>query len=147
MLKSIAKINGPVFNARLSSDQSLSSGAFTKVQIDTESFDSNNNFDTTLYRFTPSVAGYYQVIGQINAATATAVTRCFSSIYKNGSSIATGVDNAPFAGGTSSPVSAIVYMNGTTDYLELYAYMTATSPVIYSGDGYTYFGAFYIRPE
>jgi hypothetical protein len=50
----------------------ITSNTFTKVQINTEEFDTNSNFDsTTNYRFTPTVAGYYQVNGSVNNYSST----------------------------------------------------------------------------
>jgi hypothetical protein len=138
--------NAPAFNANLSGDQSISSATFTNVGINSETFDTNSNFDTSTNRFTPNVAGYYSVNGQISAASSSGVSRCFSSIFKNGSAISAGVDNAPLAGGTSSLATALVYMNGTTDYLELYGYITATTPVVFGQfSGYTFFNACFVR--
>ena len=53
---------GPAFSVQMGSTQSISSGTYTKLQFNTKNYDTNNNFDaTTNYRFTPTVAGYYQI--------------------------------------------------------------------------------------
>ena len=50
-------IQGPAFSAYQSSAQTLSSNTVTKIQFQTEEFDTANCFDsTTNYRFTPNVA-------------------------------------------------------------------------------------------
>ena len=55
-------VNTPAFLATLSADQSISNSTLTKVQFNTEVFDTNSNYDNaTNYRFTPTVAGYYQL--------------------------------------------------------------------------------------
>jgi len=51
----------PTFRAYLGSNQSISAVTGTKLNFDTEMWDTNSNYDTTNKRFTPSVAGYYQV--------------------------------------------------------------------------------------
>lgn len=116
---------GPAFSAYSTVLQSVSSATFTKVTLNNEEFDTNNNFDsTTNYRFTPTVAGYYQ----INAAvvmTGTSVTRFFCSIYKNGSEYKRG--NDLLGTGYQPNVSSLVYLNGTTDYIELYAWIAGAS--------------------
>ena len=57
----------PCFSAYQSITQTLSNATLTKIQLQTEEFDTNSNFDsTTNYRFTPTVAGYYQVNGVVN---------------------------------------------------------------------------------
>jgi hypothetical protein len=109
---------GPAFSAYQSSAQTLSSATTTKIQFQTELFDTNNNFDsTTNYRFTPTVAGYYQV----NAAVQVAVAFTGGTIYlyKNGSGVATGM--AVNASGGTFILSYLVQMNGSTDYLEVFA--------------------------
>ena len=50
---------GPAFSAYLSANQSVSANVFTKITFDTEDFDTNSNFSSS--RFTPTVAGYYQL--------------------------------------------------------------------------------------
>ncbi len=113
---------GPAFSAYASASQTITLGTATKVAIDTENFDTNSNFDTSTYRFTPTVAGYYQVNGSVRGNAATTFTQFYASIYKNGSEIIRAQFNGSFTNtaNLSVPVTTIVYMNGTTDYLELY---------------------------
>ena len=55
-----AGVNTPAFMARIGSDQgSVSSGTETKLNYDTEIFDSDGTYDTSNKRFTPAVAGKY----------------------------------------------------------------------------------------
>lgn len=50
------------FHVYLSADQSIPSGSFTKIQLNTEVFDGDNEFDNaTNYRFTAGSAGYYVI--------------------------------------------------------------------------------------
>lgn len=126
---------GICFSAYLGTAQPISGGGFTKVNINTEQFDTHNNFDTTTGRFTPTVAGYYLIVGGIETSSASALARSFAAIYKNGGNIRQGSDAQPISGAflTQSVVTALVYMNGTTDYLELYAYASGASPTLSSG--------------
>jgi hypothetical protein len=90
------------------------------VVFQTEEFDTNNNFDNaTNYSFTPTVAGYYQIGGGVAVAT----TGCSIalSIYKNGSSFKNIVNsNSNLFGAWGT---ALIYFNGTTDYVELYCFL------------------------
>jgi hypothetical protein len=125
---------GPAFSAYNNSTQSISNGAFTKVTLSSEDFDTNNNFDSsTNYRFTPTIAGYYQVNCTV-FAEATTISRIIANPYKNGSSLTRLVDIG-VTGSNSAGVtgSIIVYMNGSTDYLELYVYVTGTGSIILNG--------------
>jgi hypothetical protein len=112
----------PAFSAYGSALQSFANTTYTKIAFNTEEFDTNNNYDsTTNYRFTPTVAGYYQ----INAScvfTANAAGRGFITIYKNGSVFKSGTRIPNSSNGPICGVSALISMNGTTDYLEIYGY-------------------------
>lgn len=137
---------GPTFSAYRSTTQSISNASFTKVQCDTEEFDTNSNYDnSTNYRFTPTVAGYYQVSGSV--AGAAAYAQLLASIYKNGSEFKRGTQ-AGSAGAYlyQASVSALVYLNGSTDYVELYAYQqSGGSGTINNGQALTWFQAAMIR--
>ena len=136
----------PAFSVYLSSNQSMTSGVFTKVQLNAKFFDTNNNFDlTTNYRFTPTVAGYYQISCGITANTSSVPTRVFCNIYKNGSLYLSGSDFATINGGTNSNASILIQLNGTTDYVELYAYIAATSAIIGGNSTVTYMTGVLVR--
>ncbi len=127
--------NMPAFSAyRGSSNQSITASTFTKVQLNTEEFDTASAFDsTTNYRFTPQVAGYYQISGHIEL-DGTAPTRLFSVIYKNGSAFKFGNDGVQTSA-YKTVVSALVYLNGSTDYIELYGWANGTSPAFVNDSG------------
>jgi hypothetical protein len=140
--------NGPAFSAYLNSaTQALSSGAYTKIQINTEEFDTNSYFDAaTNYRFTPLVAGYYQINGCVNI-TNTVSTRNLCGIFKNGSEYKRGVDLGGVTPTTlGAVVSSLIYFNGSTDYVELYAYCSGAGTVAAGGNTYTtYFNGALVR--
>jgi hypothetical protein len=135
-------LSGPKFRAYLSSTQNPTSGVLTKVALASESYDTNNNFDsTTNYRFTPSVAGYYQLNWLVGCtANPGSLTAAESRLYKNGAAAAYG-NNISSATLTNMWLSGsdIIYMNGTTDYVELFVSVTGTSPALFSGEAYTKF--------
>ena len=134
----VASTAAPAFSAYQSSGQTLSSATATKLNFQTEEFDTNNNFDsTTNMRFTPTVAGYYQVNGALSNNTA---TQTVLYIYKNGGVVKTGTNGSSFLG----IVSAIIYLNGSSDYIELYGYF-ATGTTCNTGVQNTYFQAAMIR--
>jgi hypothetical protein len=140
---------GPAFSAYMlngSANLSVTSGVFTKVKLDTEEFDTNNNFDsTTNYRFTPTVAGYYQISGTVLVVGTTA-TNAQASIYKNGSEYKTVLIGVQSSTNSQPTATALIYFNGTTDYVELYAAITASSgPVISYGSRNTYFTGSLVR--
>jgi len=133
--------NMPAFSAYQNSAQTFTTGAFNKLQIDTEEFDTANCFNTGNYRFTPNVAGYYQVNANYNLS-ASAVT--LATIFKNGSAFKYGVNSTgsnPYGGS----VSCLVYMNGTTDYIEFYGYTNGTGYTVATGILNTWFQAVLVR--
>ena len=120
MLASGVAGKGPVFRvAKTDSAQSLTINVNTKITFNSVVFDTNSNFSVANSRFTPTVAGYYifQAVNQLLGSITTAVD---FSLYKNGVR-----DSALFylTGSYSNPIfggGAIIYCNGTTDYVELY---------------------------
>lgn len=113
----------PSFSASLSSDQTLTTGVFTKLAFATEVFDTNSNFDNaTNYRFTPTVAGKYIITLTAELLAAVAGTQFLVTLYKNGSenrrgNVAHGYDTSSIG----STVSVVMDFNGSTDYVEAYA--------------------------
>lgn len=123
---------GPAFSATPTTTQSVTSGIYTKVNFGTENFDTNNNFASS--RFTPTVAGYYFISGSIYSVSTAAATYIWALIYKNGGLAFVGNLNTPVTtvDGVGT-VNGLVYMNGSTDYVEMYCYLVGTSPVIQTG--------------
>jgi hypothetical protein len=139
---------GPAFSAYANANQTITSNTFTKIQINTEEFDTNSNFDsTTNYRFTPTVAGYYQVNGSVNNYSSTSPTRVLAVIYKNGTAYKRFFDGAVSTGTfyATSEGSALVYLNGSSDYIELYGLIVATTAVVNTDSSYVYFQAVMVR--
>jgi hypothetical protein len=124
-LTSQLPVAGPAFSAFRSSSQSMTSGVNTKVAFNSELYDTANCYDnTTNYRFTPNVAGYYQINIKVQT-DGSPPSDIFCSISKNGGTeVYRG--NRGTSGVISSNVSTIVYLNGSTDYVEGYFYQTAT---------------------
>ena len=115
--------NMPAFSAYLSSNQSASVHTWTKVQCNTEEFDTASYYDNaTNYRFTPLISGYYQISGAVAyGATVTNPNGGGVAIYKNGSSFKqTIVNGSAYTQGIS--ISTLIYLNGSTDYIEMYGY-------------------------
>jgi phage-related tail fiber protein len=144
----LANEGGPAFRAyRATSNQSFSQSTWTKIQLNAESYDTANCFDsTTNYRFTPTKAGYYQFNGAPwNERSGSGLL--YAGIWKNGAEAAlTAVNTSTTTQALMS--SDVIYMNGTTDYVELYIYdQAATSRAIaFSGGGnLSYFSGTWIR--
>jgi hypothetical protein len=132
--------NMPAFSAYMGANQnSITAVTQTKVAFNTITFDTASCFNTSTYRFTPTVAGYYQISANVQLQSTTATDSISLSVYKNGAIYKSSGSAKP--AGNSFPVptlSVLVYCNGSTDYLEIYAYLDViTSGNLYSnGDSF-----------
>lgn len=144
----VAATANPAFSAYQSSTQTLANTTWTKIQLQTEEFDTASAFDSaTNYRFTPQVAGYYQVSGAVTTTFLTNNKPVMIKIYKNGSGakIGSAVGSTSLAYASAS-VSALIYLNGSTDYVELFGYQdTGGSQTLDANASSTYFQAFLAR--
>ena len=113
----------PAFRANKNLDQNISAGTWTKVIFDTEDFDTNSDYDnSTNYRFTPTVAGYYQITGSARIQySGAAGDYVWVRIYKNGSAVM-GMQNRDADGQPYGSIMAtdLIYFNGSSDYVEIY---------------------------
>lgn len=142
------KPNGSVVSVyRNTPDQSVTSATFVKVQLNAELHDTDSTFDsTTNYRWTPTVAGYYNISFLVGVNASSGLTAVLCGIYKNGSAIAYGTYTSGVSGiSGASGGNKLIYMNGTTDYIELFGYGNGTSVVFQSGQTGTYLTAYLAR--
>jgi len=137
-------VNTPSFFARLSSDQSVPTTTFTKVEVDTEQFDTDGTYDnSTNYRFTPGVAGKYLISVNLFLESMSDGKTFRADIFKNGSSYMVGRTNSSKAGNTNSVNFTILDTASATDYYEMYVYHDEGSNLNVGGsaDRRTSFGA------
>ena len=128
--------NGPAFSVGLAGTQSISAGVTTKLTWDTEEYDTANCFSSN--RFTPNVAGYYQINFSVYTPTTSTNQNIF--IYKNGAAY----KQMSYQPGSTQWLmwgnSLQVYLNGTTDYIEVYIGMQSGGVVgNNAGTTYNYF--------
>jgi hypothetical protein len=143
--------NMPAVLAYNLTSQVISTATATKVALNAEIFDTNNCFDsTTNYRFTPNVAGYYNISfsAQVDYIGA---NRGFVFLYKNGSSYAANEQPNNSVASTYPTFNLnniVVYANGSTDYFEIYVQQSSGgNKTLYGGTAplTTYFAASMIR--
>jgi len=130
--------NTPAFMATMNTAQTLSHNTQTKVQFSTEVFDTNSCYDsTTNYRFTPTESGKYFFGVAVRWDTGTDIDITSVTFYKNGS--------AQYGGEFSNIRynnwfnGTIISMNGTTDYVEAYAYQAVGGNLDIRGDSNQFF--------
>ena len=135
--------NLPAFSVYGSSNQTPTTNVWTKITFNTEVFDTNSNFDTSTSRFTPTVAGYYQINGSLDMDSTSSAAHLLA-IYKNGS-LDKYLSQIILSGENIASGSAIIYLNGSTDYVELYGRGTAGTITFYAGSSSTHFTGVGIR--
>jgi len=126
----------PTFRAYSNEDQSISANTQTKKLYQVEDWDTASCFASS--RFTPNVGGYYIMTAtQYNPDAGT----LSMNFYKNGANNS----NGPSGGtpGFRAQNTTIMYLNGTTDYVEVYFSSSQTS--VYSGSTSSYFTAVGVR--
>ena len=133
--------NMPAFSYYQSSATSVSANTFTKISFQTSNFDTTTGMYASS-RFTPTVAGYYQINGGVGVATA--ASRIITTIYKNGSVYQYGNDNGAASTANTGTVSGLVYCNGSTDYIEIYVFF-GTAQNTAASSVQTYFSGCLVR--
>lgn len=141
--------NTPAFFAYKASgsNQTISNDTYVKVEFNTESFDTDSNFDSS--RFTPTTAGKYFIFANIACdASSSNFEYGFIAVYKNGSVlyVTNNQQTNNLANHINIPITIIDDANGSTDYYEIYARIadSSGSPVINAGgtDRRCTFGAY-----
>jgi len=112
--------NTPAFQAYMSARQTVSNATDTKINFNTETFDSNGNYDTSTYRFTPTVAGKYFIYASLASATATNWDDNSLNIFKNGSLLSSTTSFQTYNSAINT--TFIDVANGSSDYYEIYYY-------------------------
>ena len=140
-------VANPAFRVYLTTDTTISDNTDTKIPFDAVRYDVGGYFDNvTNYRFTPLIAGYYNITMGCQSATGLDLDDHISWIYKNGAQETqsrmhlTGVSNDDLFA-SIIPVNDIIYLNGVDDYVEFYVRFNSeddTSPVINDGINRTY---------
>jgi hypothetical protein len=134
--------NMPAFSYYASSGTSMSAGTYTKILFQTQEFDTASAVSSS--KFTPQVAGYYLINSAVNLTGSTSAGYGTVNIYKNGSIYKQGSTYASTASSPAASISSIVYCNGSTDYIEIYA-LTPGSITSGTGQAYSWFNGALMR--
>jgi len=120
------------FSAYMSSNQSISAATYTKLQYNTENFDTDSDYDTTNYRFTPSKSGKYLITASIRFDI-TNNNYVLFGLYKNGAQHRVIYAPTESTIGIDSPqMMEVVEANGTTDYFEIYVMVSTAETAVSS---------------
>jgi len=125
----------PVFRAHKSGNQTLTTLTWTKVLFETEEFDEGSAYDPSTSVFQPSVAGYYSV-GSCVAFLSGSFKAGLSVLRKNDiqyAKLAYCYSNDNDLDDWAVSSSTLVYLNGSTDYCEIFAYVAGTGVTVNGG--------------
>jgi len=144
--------NTPAFEAYSNSAQAgLTSNTNVKMAANTERFDTDGCYDNSSnYRFTPDVAGKYFVYATADIYSDSTPQAYFytAGIYKNGSGYVFNVRNITSSGSDEQQSSTVVHstidMNGSSDYVEVFARIVSTSGTWSINANNSLFGAYRI---
>ena len=134
---SITQNDLPLFRAYMSANQALVDSTTTKIAFDTETIDVGSCYDTTNYRFLPSVAGYYWVSCMSKfGSNGGAYNQLNGYFYKNGALYSRFLTMNPDASYHMVSSADLIYLNGSTDYVEVFGRVTVNdgTPYAYGGD-------------
>ena len=123
--------NTPAFSCHLSGNQSISTGSWTKVTIDSEDLDTDGKF--TSNKFTPTVAGWYLIRVFCRFDSGNDMTDAQIAIYKNGSIINKHTEGSIEV--QSKLLSQLVYLD-SDDYVEMYVKQNTGGSININGGSY-----------
>ena len=140
-----------LFKATMSANQSsVSANTWTKALFNTDTFDTDNVFDTSNNRFIAPAAGKYFFVAKIyifpNNANG---TKGYSRFYKNGSALSLAVEVSALGG--SNPYLSEFTMNNSfiadlaqNDYIEFYGRFDTGSGTVSFDKTESYFAGYRI---
>ena len=111
--------NTPVFDARANASQTVSNNTNTKITFGLENVDSDGCFANS--RFTPTTAGWYHFIGSTGGTSKSGYIAVW--VKKNNNEDYYIVDSSSHVSSYFEGGSKVLYMDGSSDYVELYINM------------------------
>lgn len=117
-----------------------------KIPFNREIRDRWGYFDTSTYQYRPLVPGLYFIHLAALVEYDQVADAAQAAIYRNGQVIAAGSYVNGQSTAAYSQVSTLAILNGTTDYIEAYAYLTATGLAIRGDAEGTYMFGYRMAP-
>lgn len=142
----------PMFSARLGTNQVVSHNSQTLPNYTSEDFDIGGFYDSTSRRFQPTVAGYYSFSHRwVATVVAGRGYYLISRIVKNATSVVDQQSLSISGSGSGAEVgvgvSSLVFLNGTTDFIEPIMYhfdYTASSSITLLSTQFSNFSGFLV---
>ena len=144
-LTSVVPDDIPIFSAYAPTNGTISQNVYTIVVFGTEQYDTASAYNTSNGRFQPSIAGYYWIgISLEHNAT----TRHICRIIKHSSSNEDYyVWDTQFSqsSGVDLTGSTLLYLNGSTDYVDVQVYGSGTDYTVSTDLGRSMFQGYLVR--
>lgn len=135
--------NGPAFRAYQNVAQTITNTP-SKVLFQAENFDYGSAYDVATSRFQPTVAGVYKIDWTVGGAFS-GNTYVQVHLYKNGALYSEGAIDSTAGVYRGIGGSDLVYLNGTTDYVEVFGSLTGASNLSTALSGSTHLSGFLAR--
>jgi len=118
-----------VVQGKLSANQSISANTDVIIQF-VDDFDPKNWWNSSTYQLTPTIAGYYNIfVGVWLDNPGVTNNQGNIQVRKNGNSFIIIQNPLNNVTGQAFEASKIVYLNGTTDYVDFTIYQASTGSV------------------
>jgi hypothetical protein len=118
-----------VVQGKLSANQSISANTDVIIQF-VDDFDPQNWWNASTYQLTPTIAGYYNIfVGVWLDNPGVTNNQANVQVRKNGNSFIIVQNPLNNVTGQAFEASKIVYLNGTTDYVDFTIYQASTGSV------------------
>ena len=137
--------NMPAFSVTNNTGQTISSNVETVVQLQTKQFDTAGAFNNTgstatlnglsvpAWAFMPPIAGYYTISGTLRVNGSTSTGGTYGGFFKNGGRYRIGFITAiPVSDGQIWSTSITLYLNGTSDYVQLFGQISSVGTPSFS---------------
>jgi len=122
--------NTPAFSAYGNADQNNNSDStWVKLAMNTEFYDTDSKYDTSNYRFTPTIAGKYMFGASVFVDGNDTRDTTEIAFYKNGTKLfyaSQAVDND-----TKQQLTAVIELDDN-DYIEIYAYADVANNSVFA---------------
>jgi len=134
-------VNTPAFLASSSGEVTLANNTSTKIDnYSVEILDTDSCFASS--RFTPQTAGYYYIFGTVASYPNWTAVNFNVNLQKNGTTFA--YTSNYTQGYPQHQAVGIVYLNGSSDYVEVFGYQNSGSSRQVDGGVHRIFGGYKI---
>ena len=134
----------PAFLVFMDADQTVTSGTWTKLLLDTTTYDTDSGFASNKYTVPSNKGGKYLISYAAGTGSLTSSSHGALRVYKNGSSVNSSfIRSYPNSSTGAHMAKTIPLELAAGDYLELYGQHTKGSDVIFDSR-YTFLSAFRI---